>query len=753
MQTHILTYRLYHEGLLINEDKHIYILYNLKGALSCKMEDETFVLKENDLLLVNSMQPLEIKSASFYVLFKIDYYLFRELYDQKRYRFFLNSTVEINDNIKLLAHDLMRFLTMSFEEYEYSKAELIKFEYEIIIFLVDKFKIDHFDFMLSSKDEKILDYIERRYKDKLTLSEISQDFYMTPQYFSRYFKEKNKTTFYNYLSHIRLEHAVHDLMISNKSLLHLALDHGFPNIDSFNTLFKKVYMDTPSNYRKKHLQKREEETENYKSLLKDVIFEHKRENEHQLNQTVMIDVTKSENLSLFFKEIINLGSIHYLNDYDIKQQLNALQKDLGFKYARINLDVPKNYVSDYSYYIEERTFDFLVNYGFKLWFVIDYRAIYQDLETYLQYLKGLLSHFANRYSIDTIRFWRFELSYRTLFNEEKCHKYFNVFYQIKAIVESFQCHESLYGPELILGYHQSISYFIDYAIKHQIYFEKLTFVAEPFQYYCDKGTWVVRRTKDVNYIKNKIVSIKSDHPNLKQCASSIYVVMWNDSVRKENILNDSCYRGAYIFKNIFECYGEVDALAYGTPLDLISGTSDDKRALSGSHGLISKHGIYKPAYYAYSFLNKFGNHFIYKDEYSLVTDMNHQNYQIFVHNCKALNHRYYLAEDNEIDMNIADCFDDLEDLTVNYCLKNIKEGTYIIKIRSISTEEGSVLDEMNKIIGESDLHPSDSELEYLKRICVPSILLKKVVTENHQLDLSVTLKANEFKYIHIIYLY
>jgi AraC-like DNA-binding protein len=49
---------------------------------------------------------------------------------------------------------------------------------------------------------------------------------------------------------MRLGTAIVDLNDTNKSMLDIALDSGFPNIKSFNRAFKEMYKKKPSEYRK-----------------------------------------------------------------------------------------------------------------------------------------------------------------------------------------------------------------------------------------------------------------------------------------------------------------------------------------------------------------------------------------------------------------------------------------------------------------------------------------------------------------------
>ena len=60
---------------------------------------------------------------------------------------------------------------------------------------------------------------------------------------------------------------------------------------------------------------------------------------------------------------------------------------------------------------------------------------------------------------------------------------------------------------------------------------------------------------------------------------------------------------------MIECFEKTNALPHSVPLDLcyINGMKD--KVLFGGDGLITKQGLRKPSYYAYSFLQKAGPYY------------------------------------------------------------------------------------------------------------------------------------------------
>ena len=96
----------------------------------------------------------------------------------------------------------------------------------------------------------ILDEIEKKYAQNLSLEFLAKKFHFHPNSLTRYFKKQTGTTFYQYLQKIRLKHAYYDLIHTNMKIIDIALNHGFKNVKSFENVFKKEYHTTPTKYRK-----------------------------------------------------------------------------------------------------------------------------------------------------------------------------------------------------------------------------------------------------------------------------------------------------------------------------------------------------------------------------------------------------------------------------------------------------------------------------------------------------------------------
>lgn len=98
--------------------------------------------------------------------------------------------------------------------------------------------------------EKIKTYVERNYRNPLTIEFVSSLFYMNRSYCSHIFKERTGDTFVNYVNHVRILHAKELLQNTDKKMYQIAKAVGYDNVKYFFRIFKKTEQITPEQFRK-----------------------------------------------------------------------------------------------------------------------------------------------------------------------------------------------------------------------------------------------------------------------------------------------------------------------------------------------------------------------------------------------------------------------------------------------------------------------------------------------------------------------
>jgi AraC-like DNA-binding protein len=101
----------------------------------------------------------------------------------------------------------------------------------------------------SIRISQIYNYILHNYEKNLTLENIAQQAYMTPQAFCRYFKKHTRQTFVSFLNEVRINEARKIFAQGNfESISSVAYNCGFNSITNFNRVFKTITLQAPSHY-------------------------------------------------------------------------------------------------------------------------------------------------------------------------------------------------------------------------------------------------------------------------------------------------------------------------------------------------------------------------------------------------------------------------------------------------------------------------------------------------------------------------
>ncbi len=101
--------------------------------------------------------------------------------------------------------------------------------------------------------EKAISYIENHLNEDLSLDELAKNLHYSKFYLERVFAENLDCTVYRYIKGRRLAEAARKLIETNKSIVEIALEARYSSQQAFTLAFKKQYLCTPQDYRKKWL--------------------------------------------------------------------------------------------------------------------------------------------------------------------------------------------------------------------------------------------------------------------------------------------------------------------------------------------------------------------------------------------------------------------------------------------------------------------------------------------------------------------
>jgi AraC-like DNA-binding protein len=96
----------------------------------------------------------------------------------------------------------------------------------------------------------VVEYIAEHYNEKLTIEKLSDIITVSPDYFTKIFKESMGKTPIDYINTVRINRAMRYLSDTEMSMLEIADEIGFCNPNYFHKIFKQYMNSSPLAYRK-----------------------------------------------------------------------------------------------------------------------------------------------------------------------------------------------------------------------------------------------------------------------------------------------------------------------------------------------------------------------------------------------------------------------------------------------------------------------------------------------------------------------
>lgn len=120
-------------------------------------------------------------------------------------------------------------------------------EYELLASVGFTNSVNSEDF---ERFDKVYKFLVKNFATSIRLEEVSTLVGLTPTAFCRYFKERTKKTFVEYLNEMRIGYSKKLLLENKMKISTISGEVGFPNLSNFISQFKKVTGMSPSQFQK-----------------------------------------------------------------------------------------------------------------------------------------------------------------------------------------------------------------------------------------------------------------------------------------------------------------------------------------------------------------------------------------------------------------------------------------------------------------------------------------------------------------------
>ena len=257
----------------------IEIAYVVSGCGTHRIGNNEYEVSKGDLFIINYDIPHEFRSFKdsrrpdlwvYNCIFKpefLDYKLvnckdFYNITHHFLFRSIFPKDSALDNDIKLLARDSLEIEEIYEKMYrEYTLKEegyieiLRAYVIELLITIFRLFRKntalgDNVETQRQETIHKVMKYMKANYSADLKLEDLATIAFLSPNYFSRIFKECTSMNISEYIQKIRIEQACKLLKQTDKKVIDVANDIGYKDIKYFNSIFKKITGKTPGKYRK-----------------------------------------------------------------------------------------------------------------------------------------------------------------------------------------------------------------------------------------------------------------------------------------------------------------------------------------------------------------------------------------------------------------------------------------------------------------------------------------------------------------------
>lgn len=438
----------------------IEILFILSGEVDITVDDQSFHLLPDDVLLVNSNALHELYAAScelalFQInLTKLSYFeeysnlyfnccscgqKHTQKYDYLRYLLARLIKAQAEKNVKLATLSLLSMLLDELVTNFSEKQETIQQKSQ-----------KHLQRLKS-----ITGYIQKNFRTGISLAQLAESEHLSSAYLSRFFAQHFGMSFTEYINKIRMEYAVNELLTSDTAIADIALNNGFSDVRAFVSLFKKNYHELPSTYRKKNsVLSKETRPSNginyfsvssfsslsslakYLSIYEDEAIGKTHPVKNTTQAYISADYTAAgTHLHHNFHRICCVGAASDLLNAQIQDMLCRAQKEIHFEYIKFHGILCDDMMlyhenTDGSLYLSftlvDKVMDFLISIGLKPLLQLSFMpkqlaSIPDKTNFYIEYnvsppkniqnwnhlVRELINHFIDRYSLEEVRTWLF----------------------------------------------------------------------------------------------------------------------------------------------------------------------------------------------------------------------------------------------------------------------------------------------------------------------------------------------------------
>ncbi|MHC5250773.1 helix-turn-helix transcriptional regulator [Listeria kieliensis] len=654
------------------------LLFVIDGEVELSTGQKTVTLQADDLYILNQNEPymltdlshntlirLQIKSAFFAHFFPGYYHYSFECFSRE-----LDSGRE--KIVSSLRHNLTLLVMNAFNSTENSQLISHNTIFQIMLLLTKFFKKEQTKPLTQKLEDerlsRIIAYLENHYDESISLSKVAEQEYLSPSYFSRYFKQKTGMGFLQYLTHIRLKHSTDDLMLTDESITTISIRNGFSSPKHFTDAFKAYYKETPTRYREKEHNQRLFSSKEKKAATTQILeltpeilnllakYHLETAQETSLNpipieqKTITVNPVGNESLAET-AYLLTIGELKELLKDNVKKQIEMVQREIGLDFIGIRhllrgrtflpeVETDETVPTSSTFANADLALSYLKNRDLRPFIRIEYQELSRNENFYFEQLAHFLRHSIQVFGHSFVASWAF-MYYEPEQTLVRAGELKRVFLRLKQLLVGI-------NPKIQLGTFIPFSERATVPKSHQWFLETsdqvdfLTYNANPNEIidfsketsmtFHDAERYTLTKTKKLKqYLKKHGIQKK------------LMLINWNTLTGNTRYTNGTFFRGALILEALFDVSPEVAGIGFWINTELHEEENNKRNIRMDGLELFHFFNGKRPAYYALNFKEKLYGKVVAQDKDYILME-NVDGYQLILINAVNLNPKLSVSE-------------------------------------------------------------------------------------------------------------
>lgn len=678
--------------------KWVEIGFVLNGCGNLVMDEHSYPLQKNDIFVVNSYQlhRVELVEGSHLLSLMIQMDFQEYLLPQAdKYMFECKSFLYPNGEQQRFDR-LRRQLAHVIYTWSKAKEQLADVHIHTQLVILMECLIQYFGQEQKEerkKEDRFIDlirYLNEHYMEDISQQMLAERAFLSPSYFSRLFQKKIGITFSEYLTNIRLSHAVSKLSRTDLTITEVAYQTGFKNVNSFIEFFKQKYGQTPGQYRKGITEKviprqtlllegGDEFSALFGSLLQYVNEDEKeesRQQDYELQEIQIQEYAGVETILPVWKQLLNVGYAKDLLNAEVQRQIIRTQREIGFRLIRFHglLDDDMQVYQEkadgtpvYNFHYVDQVLDFVLQNGLHPLIEFSYMpkalawnkearpflrcsivSLPEDQLKWEKLQQVLMEHWIERYGKREMRQWVFSPFYNPdfimLYQQGGWQEYQALYERSWQLIKGLDAGFQVIAPGCTINQFGEMEDFLVWCKERSC----LPDILGVCCFYTEDETedeiqdlklvetdtaFSVVISKNEDYLAAMGESIRKLLKELQLQDMPVMLEEWNSNVWQRDLANDTRYKSAFLFKNVLENVQNYAAFGYWTLSDYMEEVPASEDLFHGGFGLYTACGIPKSGYQALYLLNFLGERVLAKGKGYLVTEKEDEIQIFLYHYC------------------------------------------------------------------------------------------------------------------------